>query len=277
MPEQECRFNWKTFEDRIVRRIVTASQPVEVIATKQFKGIIRTLVKTTPPMHEKTTREDGVEISLGITNFREGLAAGKAKIESDIRSLYGEPDDAFARVEQEAGKSKARNFYALYKHGKTAQASDLLRPFTRGAGLYAFDGGEVHRRYRNKRGVVRYRSKAPVFYVASPRDLADYIREKQSHIFFLASGWKEICAKLGIALPKLIADHNGPGTGVVEITDDRLYFRATNDVSYASAVELERRIQAAIDAQADRMEREWDEFIKTEFWKDFGRELTLQA
>lgn len=270
MGTDEVRLDWKDFEQKIVRRIATASSSVEEIGAQQFRGIIRTVVKVTPPMHDQGAGD-------GLTTFSEGRAAGRSKVASDIRKLYGTPGDAFDLLKEKAGMQKAREFHALYKHNKIERASDLLRPYSSGAGLYPFDAGAVHQRFRNKRGTVGNRREKKVFYVSDPRELAAYIRSKQENVMYLVSGWKRICEELGISLPDIITRHNGPGDGSVTVSDSGVRFYASNDVPYARAADVVNRIQFAIDVQTARMQRQWEHFMKVDFWKDFGSHLALAA
>jgi hypothetical protein len=261
MAVQEVKLDWSDFERKLARRMSTATRSIYEVASEQFKGIIRGVVGITPPMHDQG-------IGDGMTTVPQARAAGRAKVASDISKLYGTPSEAAQLIKEQAGDGQMKEFWALYKHNKFSQASEMLRPYAGGAGLYAFDGGAVHKRFRNKRGTVNSRRK--IYFVQDPAELRSYVAKKQENVFWLASGWKDICTKMGISLPVAIARHNGPGVGLIEITPDRIRFFAANDVSYGRAVDLERRVQFAVDAQSSKMQRQWEDFMQTRFWQEAG-------
>lgn len=259
MAVQEVKLDWSDFERKLARRMSTASRSIYELAAEQYKGILKTVVGVTPPMHDKGD---------GMTTVPQARAAGRAKVASDIAKLYGTPKEAANVIKEAAGVGQMKEFWSLYKHNQFDRASEMLRPYASGAGLYKFDGGAVHKRFRNSRGTVNSRRK--IYFVQDPSELKAYIAKKQDNVFWLASAWKEMCMKMGIPLPVAISRHNAPGVGLIEITEDRIRFFAANDVSYGRAVDLERRVQFAIDVQASKMQRQWEDFMKTRFWQDAG-------
>jgi hypothetical protein len=264
MAVQEVKLDWSDFERKLARRMSTATRSIYEVAAEQFKGIIKGVVGITPPMHDQG-------IGDGMTTVPQARAAGRTKVASDIAKLYGTPSEAAELIKDQAGPDQVKEFWALYKHQKFSQASEMLLPYASGAGLYAFDGGAVHRRFRNKRGSVNSRRK--IYFVQDPDELRAYVAKKQENVFWLASGWKDICAKMGISLPAAISKHHAPGVGTIELTEDRIRFFAANDVGYGRAVDLERRVQFAVDAQSSKMQRQWETFMKTQFWQDAGFQM----
>jgi len=72
---------------------------------------------------------------------------------------------------------------------------------------------------------------------------------------FLASGWKAAARKLNVPLPAWIDRHSAPGSQDVRSTATEISVTATNQVEGAPRLDMERRVQSALDSQAAAMER----------------------
>ncbi|MCB1089046.1 MAG: hypothetical protein KDM63_18570 [Verrucomicrobiae bacterium] len=93
--------------------------------------------------------------------------------------------------------------------------------------------------------------------------LRAYIKEKQARVGHLASGWNTAAAKLGYKPPAWVWRNEGPGAIEIRVSDKDLVIRATNRVAFASEISmLNRRIQAALNIQRNKMERRIASYLK---------------
>jgi len=156
---------------------------------------------------------------------------GEAKVESDIRKLM-EP----VKAKEASGQSAA----------------------------------DVHRAARSRGG------KGPVRGSITPRikikasDFARLIREKKRMVGFLASGWKAAAAKFGATLPAWISRHAAPGVGNIKSDAVSIEVTATNQVEGAPHLDMERRVQSALDSQAAAMVRRVENFAVREAARKAG-------
>lgn len=262
MALQEVKLDWSDFEQKLARRIATGARAAYEVAAEQARGVIREVLNITPPGHEG---------SPGPT--REGQTAGRAAVARDIAKLYGTPNDGYDLIAQKS-QAAASAFWFTKTHNPEAAASIVREKL--GISYSPFDGGALHQRFLNKRGrVARGRGiRKPIIIVRDPPALEHYVEKKQGHVFWLMSGWKGICEKLGIALPAMVSQHSGPGLGTVEVTESHIRIFAANDVSFAAATDLQRRIQWAIDAQIGKMNRQWEDYVAKRFWLQSGFRVT---
>jgi hypothetical protein len=86
---------------------------------------------------------------------------------------------------------------------------------------------------------------------------------EQENIWWLASGWQDALTALGVkGLPYGTAKHNAPGRLKVDITTGSIEITMTNEVAYARQIkDIQRRIQWAMQLRADRMQRNWDNYL----------------
>lgn len=244
---EEIAMDWSGFETALQRRLATSSRDHLLVLSEQARGIMKTVVELTPPGH------DGVP---GTT--RKARQMGQAAVARDIRKIYGTPGTMFDEIKQ-CNEQAADAFWSQIKARDLPAASETAKRIT-GKPLYPFDGGALHKRFKGKQG--RVRSKKVIFFVEDEKELEDYIKTRQKHVQFLQAGWKKSTAKLGISLPSSITTHNAPGAVLIEVTAQRLRIVATNAVQYASNADVERRIQWAINRQAARMARSWDNYVE---------------
>lgn len=222
----------------------TSKRTATEVLKAEAKLVFVEVAKITPPSH------------AGVTG-RTAEKHGKTKIAAEIRSLYGAADDAYDAI-AEKSPAKASAFWYLHSHDETADANAILREAT-GSILYPFDGG-VHHRRNFRKGSNRKRGFT--FYVSNPQALDLYIQQQQSHVWWLASGWEDALTALGARLPFGVSRHDAPGSLKVEATNDRIVITMGNDVKYARQVkDIERRIRWAMEIRADRMQKNWDNYM----------------
>jgi hypothetical protein len=228
-----------------IQRVMSTSKRTAVEVLKgEAKLVFTEVAKVTPPSH------------TGVTG-RTAEKHAKTKIAAEIYSLYGGPDDAYDAI-AEKSPAKASAFWYLHKHDETADANAILREAT-GSILYPFDGGVHHRRNFKKSAK---RKRGFTFFVSNPQSLDSYVQQEQSHVWWLASGWEDALTALGAKLPYGVGKLNAPGSIKVDITNDRITITMGNDVKYARQVrDIERRIKWAMEIRADRMQKNWDNYI----------------
>lgn len=146
-----------------------------------------------------------------------------------------------------------------------ADVAKLFRPVTRKDGDTITTQGRmasIHEAARNKYGRVHRNlpdeEKHPVFRPV----LNAYRKDKLKRVGNLAAGFNRASARVGYKPPAWIWRHKAPGDVVLKVTSRGIYFLATNRVDYASSVtNLEKRIQAGVDAQTAKLYRQVDHFV----------------
>lgn len=123
---------------------------------------------------------------------------------------------------------------------------------------------ELYRRFRDKRtGRINPGAlKQP--YRVGKSELLALQRRLLKEVGWLAAGWNEAALKLGVRLPAWVARH-GSGHGSIAITRGSSLFRITvaNEVGFVGNVKgFNRRIQSAINLQANAMRRQAEHLLK---------------
>lgn len=257
--------------DNAIARMLVQSKRDPLVALREVaRGTLKRVIEITPPAHVSRIGTDRFRSTpdTEISSVVLGGAAkrhGEAKVESDIRKLYGTPSDAYAMIKaSKANEGEAAGFWQHYKKGEIDHAATLFRKAT-GRGFGAFDDGKLHKSWRNKRGNVSAKGKAN-FFVSNPDALKAYIRLIKSHVGWLAAGWNQACAMLGVQPPQWIWRHSSPGAGTVETTESRVTITMTNRVRYVDNInDWQRRIQYAVNSQAAALNRRSEDYMKKLF------------
>ena len=115
--------------------------------------------------------------------------------------------------------------------------------------------------------IKRYRRNGRVRKGANPRitvprdKLNDYLKRKKALVGFLASGWNEAAARLGVKPAAWIWKNEGPGAIRIDINATGIRIIATNEVRYASSIsQLRSRLQWAVNQQQRTIERRLKRF-----------------
>lgn len=263
------QFDWREFDEKVVRRAATSARGALPVMIEQGRGIIRGVISITPPGSESV---DGA-----TTKARDH---GRAMIAADLlgggkRNKHHRTGGIFAPMPRgiiaEAEQVHGGGIQRLWsKSDGTIYGveNDFFRP-----NATLSDLREHHKKYfRNGRmtragGATRDvgRWKFIDRLVIPEETFQAYLKEQQAKVGYLASGWRVAAKRLGISLPAWIANADGPSTALVEVSDSRLRIVATNEVSFASTRLPRRRIQWAIDRQTKRMEKQWNDWIEKRF------------
>ena len=180
---------------------------------------------------------------------REAVVVLKEQARGIMRNLFMVTPPGRANL----GSGKAR------KKGRNNVKADVLkvvRPVTRNpqqtnvAALI-----KAHRRDGRVRHEVNPRITVPLDAFKA------YVAKKQAMVGFLASGWNEAAARLGVKPAGWIWQNEGPGDMQIIITDKGIRIVATNKEKYASSIsKLRSRLQWAVNQQGRKIERRLKRF-----------------
>lgn len=233
------------WEQAVLRKLATSQKPMTEMLCSEFGLVMSAVAKFTPPASQgKTGKSAEVQ--------------GKAKVAADIRSLYGTPNDAFKDLGGRASNI-AKAFWADISHGRTAPAAQIVKT-NLGKSFAPFDGGTLHDRTAG--GAKRRRTREVIYYVTDKAALDAYIKDVQSHVWYLASGWVAALKALNRPLTYGIGKIHAPGAFKITITSTSITLTAIDKVGFASQVRgIEGRIQWAMNEfRLPRMQRNWDNY-----------------
>lgn len=101
---------------------------------------------------------------------------------------------------------------------------------------------------------------------ASRGDITRLVREKKRGVGFLAGAWLTASSRFGsVRAPAWMTRHQGraPGWAKLRVSPSRAVADIANAVRYASGIDrLPRRVQAALDIQAKKMNRRAEYFFQ---------------
>lgn len=247
--------NTTRFDSELARMAVTSKRELGVLARESMKGAMTGVIEITPPAY---ILSGGSEVVIR----GDAKAHGRALVKQDITSIYGTSSQAYDEIKQ-THPFMAKAFWRHLKDGETQRASDIALNVI-GKGVYAFDDGQTHRNL--KRGRARGRARQKLVYTFEGDLLREYISDVQARVGWLAAGWNEAAGHLGIKPPEWIWKHHAPGAVRIIENEAGIRITATNAVQFASAIkDMERRVQYALDAQADAMKRRVDSFLAKRF------------
>lgn len=253
----DLRISTDTIDEALAKTLAVSKRDPEAVMRETMRGVMRHVIGITPPAF--------ISESASSWTVMQGGAAkrhGERLVKSDISSIYGKPRDAYDLIKVR-DSAQAKAFWRHHKQGKNEDASAIARKVI-GRGMYAFDGGTVHRRL--KQGKARGRARSFLLFITDPKPLQEYIREIQARVGWLAAGWNDAAAALGLKPAQWIWRHPAPGAVVVDASAGGIRIVATNAVKYAGTMnDLERRVQYALDQQAGAMDRRFAEFMKQRF------------
>jgi hypothetical protein len=265
----DWKFNWADFDDKIVRRMATSARGALPIMVEQARGIVRGTMQVTPPGNKGL---DGLS-----TKAR---AHGKSMIASDLlgggsRNKNHRTGGIFAPMDRSLIEG------AVEVHGDSIQRlwvkkdgtpygveNDLFRPDATLSDMRThhkkyFKNGRMTRAGGATRDIGRWKFVDKM--VVPKETFAAYLKEQQEKVGYLLSGWRVAANKLGVSISAWVANADAPSTVIVSVTENRLYFKATNEISWASVRITKSRVQYAIDQQAAKMERQWKTWMENRF------------
>lgn len=254
--ETDLKIDMSAFDAAVSRALTETKREPVAYMREQAKGVVRRIIEITPPAH------DGINGSAARQH-------GAAVVKGDIAKIYGRPSDAYAMMKEMApSESMAKGFWRHYTQGEFERAKDLFRAAT-GESFGEFDDGKLHSSRRGSRGRVSgIRSGKPLMWTWNPKALTEYVKKKQDMPGWLAGGWNFAAAMLNFRAPAWISRHASPGAGNLIVNDEGVRIRMVNKVGYAGEVDgWRRRIQWALNTQAEAIRRRSEQFVKNMFSK----------
>lgn len=254
-PNDGLTLNTAAFDAAVIRFAITSKKAASEVMKDQARLLFVEVAKITPPYGGKAT------------TGRRAEEQGRTAVARDIYGIYGTRSDAYEVIAQ-SNVPAANAFWHHLGQNNEALANSILRDVT-GKSLGKFDGGTLHKRTsggarrRTRSANARTQSARDfVYFVTNAEALSAYVREKQTHVWWLASGWSDALRALGARTPFGVGTHNAPGDLKVEITDRSISITMTNDVRYGRAVkDIERRINYALNKRVGALDRRWETYI----------------
>ena len=262
MAADELTIDDTAFQSALTTMISQSKRGPLPVMLEQARGVARKIVGITPPAHitQAGTDESG-DALWNVVIGGEAKKHGEALVRADIYKVYGTAGKAYEKIKA-AKPALAAPFWIAKKRNNRAE---MNRIFQLACGRvfedFFSDDGARHQQLRNSRGRVGWGSKDPSMWVADDRALKAYIRTIQNRVGWLAAGWNDALAGLGISPARWIARHDAPGTGSIKVDDTGIEITLTNKVSYASKSDLQRRVQYAVDSQTGTMERRLRDYL----------------
>lgn len=268
MEDDGLRIDDSAFQEACARALTQSRREPMVYMREQARGVVRKIIGITPPAHI-TQIASSDEEGNSAWNVVQGGAAkshGATAVQSDIRRLYGSSSASFElAASKETHHGQAKGLYGQITRGELDRARDLFRAMT-GASLAPFDGGKLHRARRSPRTGRVGKRKKPVYYLTDDAPLAAYMKQKAAKVGWLAAGWNQAAAALGVQSPAWIWRHSAPGRGEIIAQENSIIIRMVNQVSFAANIaDFERRVQYALDSQAAAINRRSLDFIRKTF------------
>lgn len=156
-----------------------------------------------------------------------------------------------------------------FRDGKRRIATDIRKIYVQRAGAPPVEP-RVYDGFRTGRGRVKRRSLGRNRLPAS--NVAAFVRQRQSRIGILASGFNAAAARLNVRLPWWVTRH-GPrrGSVAIDLRGSRISVIVRNGVRFSGDVTgLDRRIQAALDARGAAMLRQVENYEMRQAAREAG-------
>lgn len=148
--------------------------------------------------------------------------------------------------------------------GIVADVAKLLIPAQNPTGANAKARGELWQFHKAHFRGGRVRIADAERAVARPQDIAWLVRTLQKLVGWLAAGWNAGAVKLGVTVPAWVKRHGSRfGEHEITVTATRVRIELSNTVGFVGDVKAyDRRVQAAINYQGKKMQRQSDALLK---------------
>ena len=264
---EEINMDWSKFETALQRRLATSSRDHLMVLSQQARGIMRWIIKITPPGDGSgSVRSDFQRGASAIRGDALGGRRGKKAQTKRSGVFFIASETMIENAHMDHPNGIADKLFV--KKDGTVWATEK-RFFAPNASVSEMDAH--HKRYFKNGSMTSGGARDRVIgrwvfvdrMVVSQDAFDRWMSHKEKKIGWLMGGWTLAAAKLGVQVPAFAERHGAPGQVIFEVSETRLRVVATNGVSYASNLDLERRIQWAIDAQAGAMERQMERYVQT--------------
>lgn len=203
------------------------------------------------------------ELSLDFdtTKFERSIASLSRYVKTDGPTLLKQQARGFVRrvIDMTPPGSERVRGASAKRQGEMAVRADMRKLFTPRrfkvkTKAKHTDLAALHKRHRNQRGRVNGRPR----YSVKTEDFRTYEKEMLAQIGTLAAGWNAAARALGVRVPAWISRHGSRyGTVEIRLSGNTIWITVSNKVPFVGSVgDLSRRVQFALNAQADAMERQ---------------------
>lgn len=233
--------DYSKFETAAARLSAVSWGDLQALMRSQAKGFVDEVFKITPPA------------SGGKSTGRTALQMAEKRIDRDLRGVF--------KPVQIKGVRAITHLF-----GDTSPDVGRRPPYlVRTKELHP----DVEAVYRQRKGrqagtgrKALSRGRRAAYYVDEAK-LVALAKKLHGFVGWLAAGFNAAARELKARIPAYASRHKAPGTIRVEVSDSRIRITITNEVKYAAGVPgLQRRIQAALDKQAGKMERQIPHILK---------------
>ena len=224
---------------------------IEVEFRIQLKGVIVEAYNITPPAQGR-----GRGVKVGEMDA-EAKMRGDRAIDRDLRGI-------FSPVTLK-GERTLRHLF-----GDTDPPVAHKPPYTFPVKERHPDVQKIYeQRNSRRRGKRLTRGQRAAYYVDRGK-LETLARELKENVGTAAAGWNEAAEKLKARVPKYARGKHSLGSCEIQTTATRMRIVFTNEVSFIDKLpEVKRLLQRAINAQADKIERQLPVLL-AKAAKDFG-------
>lgn len=242
------------FASRVAATLRYTAKPIEEEARAQVKGIMKEVLKYTPP---RTGNSASQAQKRAQAKMESQLTGGKGRV--GIFSVL--PDSLIATATREDDYSTDVTRLWLTKDGRVYGVQNrYFRPDASTSEMREHHRKHFSRGRIKQKGVYRRTEGRWVFNdIMTVREstFRRYLREQQRKIFFYAAGFAPGLRSLGMPVPRgMSRQKTERGSVAFLVNPQRIRIEIVNSVNWPGIDnDLRRRVQWATNIQANKMER----------------------
>lgn len=259
--------NWRIFTTDNFRKAETrflhtlrqylagSTRDVKKAMFTQFRGVARNILNITPPLYAG----QGTGLMMGSRiNWGQGRIQGQIRIrqsmENVITVLNENEERKMAKLRQKNFKAFARAAARQGLHATAPSTFNMLETEDRDPLSWYLSIQPEHKRQRKLKPIDQLKINRSKF-LALEKEL--FARQG-----YIPSGWKAMMRTFGIPIPGWVSRHN-LGSFCKIFDNGKVYgFRAVNETRARMSSQVEARITVALNAQANKMERQLEDWAK---------------
>jgi hypothetical protein len=243
------------FYEVLTKYLEGSKRSVKKAMYVQFRGVARNILNVTPPLYSG----QGTGMMMGSRiNWGQGRIAGQIRIrqsmENVITVLNENEERRLAKIREKKWNTLAKAMSKSGVSGTKPSTFSMLELEDREPLSWYLSIQPEHKRQRKIKPVDQLRINRSQF-LALEKEL--FARQG-----YIPSGWKQMLKTFGLAIPAWVNRHNLAGSCQIIDTDIFYGFRATNNTNAKMSASVERRISVALNAQANKMERQLADWAK---------------
>jgi hypothetical protein len=247
----DIKIDTSAFAAAMSRFAVDSKKTSREILDQQAKLFVRDVMRITPP-------------NKGDTR---GLVRGKAVVRGDLARIFRPVSDA--KIEEFRDFYGGNSFVTEFGHKGAKAIGNIEEVILSYGKMKAF-----HQARRTRSGKVMKVNRAATTGIRKrdlrgldtgmvrAADFKKYLKEVESEIGKLLSGWSAAAKRLGLTVPAWVSRHGSErGEISVETSGRTLKVRITNAVKFVSNVwNLERRVNDALANRAKQMDKQVENY-----------------